>query len=592
MKNLKVRAKLITGFGLVLLMVVLLGITAITGNSKLTATTKGFASTSVPATTYVWTARRDLVSVQRYLLQMIATTDKKDFDEASDAMMVDRNDLDVQLGKIMEIVPEYKSEVEEINSHLAQAVPVRKQVVEIASRLDANSNAEAYRLFSESYVPLFNKARDTLIKLNDDIVARISQREAEADKTANELMVVVLLVLIGAVALTIIATLLITKSITTPIKELEHVADEMSQGRLGTQIKYQSKDELGKLADSMRYAMGMIKTYVSDITYAMNEFSHNSFVLRPPTQKFIGDFEPIEASIVKVATDMSDTLSQIRVAANQVSSGADQVSSGAQALAQGATEQASSVEELSASISEISHQVNQNAQNSVSANDMALQATTAITNSNEQMQKLMVAMDSINSKSHEISKIIKTIEDIAFQTNILALNAAVEAARAGSAGKGFAVVADEVRNLSGKSAEAAKNTTALIEDSVTAIADGVKLADITAKELLGAVDSVRETTSIISDITKASSDQAASISQVTIGVDQISAVVQTNSATSEQSAAASEELSSQATLLNDLISKFKLINSDNPSVKSSNSYQNSYSSSTPTEYNYSGSSKY
>lgn len=280
---------------------------------------------------------------------------------------------------------------------------------------------------------------------------------------------------------------------------------------------------------------------------------------------FLHDSRGNVAGHIEVVQDISklNSMKQLEMLLNQIEqicpvlfSGAEQVASSSQGLAQGATEQAAAVEQLAASVSTISGQINENAENAQKADDMAIKATTSIQSSNQQMGELVKSMNAMESKSHEISKIIKTIEDIAFQTNILALNAAVEAARAGAAGKGFAVVADEVRNLAAKSAEAAKSTTALIEDSVSSIADGVRLAGIANKELNNAVRNVILTTELITQISKATGDQAHAVSQVTVGVDQISSVVQTNSATSEETAAASEDLSSQANRLRQLTERF------------------------------------
>ncbi|MEG2769394.1 MAG: methyl-accepting chemotaxis protein, partial [Oscillospiraceae bacterium] len=242
----------------------------------------------------------------------------------------------------------------------------------------------------------------------------------------------------------------------------------------------------------------------------------------------------------------------------QVASGSDQVSSGAQALSQGATEQASSIEELSATIQAVSNQIKDNANNAKMASELSSMAGKEVQNGNEHMQSMIVAMEDISSTSNKIGKIIKTIDDIAFQTNILALNAAVEAARAGSAGKGFAVVANEVRNLAGKSAEAAKNTTSLIESSINAVANGTKIADETAMSLKVVVEKSNLVLQKVEEIAEASAEQANSVVQITTGVDQISAVIQTNSATAEESAAASEELSSQSQMLKDLVGKFTL----------------------------------
>ncbi len=404
------------------------------------------------------------------------------------------------------------------------------------------------------YIPL----KDGNGKIVGALFSGVSKEQVNADLRNLILLTVSIAAVLVAVG-TFIFIMLLKKIITKPLSRVLYVTQELANGNFNTDIDYSSNDEIGTLIECTKKTTGMLKTYVSDISYAMGEFAHNNFILRPPTIPFVGDFEPIVSSVLKVASEMTENISHIKSVAYQVSSGAGQVSSGAQELAGGTTQQSESVEELSVNISTISEQTKQTAQNAVNAREMANGASHAITNSNEHMQKLMSAMNNINAKSSEISKIIKTIEDIAFQTNILALNAAVEAARAGDAGKGFAVVADEVRNLAGKSAEAAKNTTTLIEESVQAINDGVQLAQITATDLTEVVENVKETSQIIVEISNATGEQASSINEIITGIDQISAVVQTNSATSEESAAASEELSSQAEMLRKLISKFKIM---------------------------------
>ncbi len=388
------------------------------------------------------------------------------------------------------------------------------------------------------------------------IVCGIVPNELVEEPTKRLVTIVVVMSLVLIAAISTVLIIMLRRKL-KPLQELRSALDSIAEGKLGVNITHKSQDEFGSLADSMRRSALTLQSYIADIDREMEEMVDGNFDLKA-TQTFIGDFKGIQDSIYKMTDQMCVTLTQINTVADQVSVGSHQVSSGAQALAQGATEQASSVEELSASVSEISNQVNQTATNSNRAAEMSNNTTTAITESDEKMHRLMESMNDIDAKSKEIGKIIKTIEDIAFQTNILALNASVEAARAGTAGKGFAVVAGEVRNLSAKTSEAAKNITALIADSLHAINEGVHLAQITANDLTGVVDGAVETTKIVSEISKATSEQVQAISQVLIGLDQISAVVQMNSATGEESAASSQELSSQASLLKELIGKFKL----------------------------------
>lgn len=382
------------------------------------------------------------------------------------------------------------------------------------------------------------------------------------DRFQKELVSGILIgVVIFAFAVIMIIIMLVSfgKQYFTPIVQVSEVLRVVADGSLSVDTSHIKKNsyEINQLVTSLNATTTLISTYISDIDRISSEMSNGNFDVSV-SQHFIGDYVSIERALTNLSDKMSETLAQITTAAGQVASVSDQVSGGAHALAQGATEQASSVEQLSASVNELSTQVTTNAEKAEKAQEMANQAKYSIHEGNAQMQKLMGAMDDIHRKSSEINKIIKTIEDIAFQTNILALNAAVEAARAGAAGKGFAVVADEVRNLAGKSAEAAKNTTTLIEGSVASINEGVSLADVTAKGLLDVVENVSSTTELIGDISIASRKQSSAISEVTVGLGQISRVVQTNSATSQESSAMSEELSSQAGMLKTLVSRFSL----------------------------------
>lgn len=441
-----------------------------------------------------------------------------------------------------------------IDEKLPQYRVVRDQVVALGLQ---NKNDEALEIFRNQARPILNDAMVAAQSLADLNVQLGNQASTDLSNQSTTTVLVNFLIIFAAIVISIIFAVIVARSIAKNIIQVRDAAARLAQGDLNIDIHSDTKDEVGEMTRSFASSAEMIKRYIHDLSRGLGKIAKGNFDIAPE-ETYIGDFKQMEEALSTIVMSLSQTLGQINQAADQVSSGSDQVSSGAQALSQGATEQASSVEELAATIAEISQQVQSTAVNATEANNQVLAADSEVNSCNRQMQDMIGAMSEISQKSGEIGKIIKTIEDIAFQTNILALNAAVEAARAGAAGKGFAVVADEVRNLASKSAEAAKNTTALIESSVKAVDNGKKIADETAASLISVVSSTQNVTSAVDKISAAASEQANSIAQVTMGIDQISSVVQTNSATAEESAAASEELSSQAQLLKALVSKFQL----------------------------------
>lgn len=376
--------------------------------------------------------------------------------------------------------------------------------------------------------------------------------------TVNGIIITIILMVVF-LAISSYMAYRLARQIGEPVKDCAQRLRLLAEGDLDTPVhEIHTGDETQILADSARTLVQGFRLMIQDMNEMLAEMSRGNLTADSKCEEaYVGGYRGLLDSARKLSAQLSDTLRQINQSADQVSAGAEQVSAGAQALSQGATEQASAIEELAATINDISGKIIATADRAGDVHSQSSETGREVEQCNEQMLELVNAVRDIGESSSQIGKIIKTIEDIAFQTNILALNAAVEAARAGTAGKGFAVVADEVRNLASKSAEASKSTSVLIEGSARSVEKGMKIADETAASLQKAVISTENTVKAVDKITEATAEQSQAVSQVTQGVDQISSVVQTNSATAEESAAASEELSGQAVILKELVGQFK-----------------------------------
>lgn len=465
---------------------------------------------------------------------------------------------------IQEQVPVVKSHfkgdqqiIDRLEAALEKLEPMRETVLSLAAE---NKNAEAADYMEHNNILVIHEAQEQLNQLIESgnrmgasLVSGLKEKQARA---------VVSLILLGSasMAVSIVFGIYITRGITRPVRELEQAALAMARGEFSTvRVEYESKDELGNLAFSIRSMVDTLANVLQSETQMLNEMSEGNFSVRSGKDEYyIGEFERLLCSMRKINHGLSALLLQISQSADSVAAGSEQVSSSSQNLAQGATEQAASVEELTGMMNEISDQAYRNSRDAQEASEKTQTVRDNAAESSRCMQEMLHAMAEISDKSDEIRKIVKTIEDFSFQTNILSLNAAVEAARAGDRGKGFSVVANEVRSLASQSSAASRNTAALIQSSLQAVENGRKIANETSEALTAVVQGIEMVSELLHQITEASLKQSDANRQVTENINLISDVVQTNSSTAEECAAASEELASQAQLLKELAGKFRL----------------------------------
>ncbi|MBR3704399.1 MAG: methyl-accepting chemotaxis protein [Oscillospiraceae bacterium] len=562
-RNLSIRKKLTASHGLIALMafaVAAFGLIGMQLSSYRLADIQAGPLTATEAVGDVMYTSADLQLVMTTIISLPAS--KADRLPGLEASM--NNDIALMasaaqtLHTSLEDYPEAIAKVEKIGALIAASGEQRQEVLALKDSGDASG---AYMLYDGGYSKTLSQIQSQAAELKVTIQG-ISQEQYQAALSLNNSMNILMLILIvAALALGTVLATVVSNAVRKPVQQLVDASAQMQQGNLAVadDITYESKDEVGVLAASLRDTMRFLNDYVQEIGQTLRTIAGGDLtVSESEITDFRGDFAVFKESLVYILQSLNRTLADIHGAAEQVNSGADQVASGAQELSQGSTEQAAAVQQLAATLGEINSQVSQAGDQATETRKNTDEEMNMMLACDAQMKDMVAAMDEISRTSEEIGKINKTIEDIAFQTNILALNAAVEAARAGAAGKGFAVVADEVRSLAAKSAEASQNASALIEASMVAVQKGVKIADGTAVNLQKVSEGAKKNAEMVTAIAEAANALVSSIEQVSTGIDQISAVVQTNSATAEQSAAASEELSGQSAMLKERINQFRL----------------------------------
>jgi len=547
--NFKIGTKILIGFFIVAILTGIVGYIGITNMSKINNSSQNLYNRNLIPIEDLFNVEKNLYALRTDLLLLQYDKDPV----KKEQLISDINNLIAENAVLLDKYSKVDKTDDElvIYKQFSDSAALYQQVrTEYLKMIQENRYEEA-----AAYIDTVTNARQATESNIDELVKAL---ESNAQKSNNEnsityknVSMIMIIVIIISVVLSVVIGMAIATMISKPVKELANSADKLAVGDTDISVNTTRKDEIGKLMESFAKMVGNIHEQV----IAVEKMADGDFAI---DVKVKSEKDLMGKKLTEMIEKLNVLIGNVSVASEQVTSGAKQISDSSIALSEGATEQASSIEELTSSMEETTSQIQMNAKNASQANELAMSAKEAAELGNKQMQDMLKAMVEINDSSSNISKIIKVIDDIAFQTNILALNAAVEAARAGQHGKGFAVVAEEVRNLAARSANAAKETTDMIEGSIKKSEVGTKLANDTAKALNEIVDDITKVTNLVNEISVLSNEQASAAAQINLGIMQVSQVVQTNSATAEESAAASEELSSQATILKEMIANIKL----------------------------------
>lgn len=559
LENLHLKERINYGYRKVIIMMLVSGLLSIVVIGILFFNMKRYVQNVTVADQAVKICRINVNAAARNIREMALNNDASSYDNYEQTVKKMLAEVDTQLNNLKKsgVVPD--ADYEEYSSALADWGNIGYSIME---KIKSGDKDKAVDSILNDCTPALNKVVEIAIRLD----------EMTDEQSSRSVKVTVLFAVAGVAC--IIVCLVLTWKLTTktgkkvletilvPLREVEAVAQELTDGNLHSTLEYHSDDEIGRLAHSMRKSIRILGSYVDDIGRAMKMFAEGNFDVQPEVE-WKGDFVGILNSFMMFEKSMAEVIKGIQHVSDEVSSAAEQVAASSNDLADGATNQAAVVEELTATVEGVSEQVEKNSKTAKEISGRVDELGNAILESNGKMKDMVDSMNEINGASKEIDKIIATINEIAAQTNLLALNASIEAARAGEAGKGFAVVANQVNVLADQSAQAAKESATLIETSVKAVEKGMVIAGQTASQLQEVAENSQIITKEVTNIADTLETQATEIKQINDGIEQINDVVQTNSATSEECAASSQEMSSEAENLREMIQKFKIAEDKN-----------------------------